>query len=327
VKRFLRARIASWARRRQGVDTLPVTVHYRRIYILPTRAGWGFAFLLFCMFVAGLNYSNSTALFLTFWLTGFVLVGLHRCHRNLLGIALQGTTAAPTFAGGVGQLELTLENPAPLTRLRIEADLPGVAPSATDIGARSAARLNVAVPTTVRGRLLIDGLRLTTALPFGLFRAWTWVYLPLEIIVYPRARGTLPLPTVAGVTVGARVRGGSGGDEWLGLRAFRDGDSPRQVAWKAYARGAPLLVKEYCAVAAPERFFDFERLPNLDTERRLEQLAAWIVDAENRGERYALTLPGVNVALDRGPQHRHRCLRALALYGLPPAHHAAATAR
>ena len=154
------------------------------------------------MFVAGLNYSNSTALFLTFWLAGFVLVGLHRCHRNLLGIALQGATAVPTFAGGAGELELTLENPAPLMRLRIEADLPGVAPSVTDIAPRSAARLNLALPTTVRGRLLIDGLRLTTALPFGLFRAWTWVYLPLELIVYPRARGFLPLPTVAGVTPG-----------------------------------------------------------------------------------------------------------------------------
>jgi len=327
VKRFLRARIASWARRRQGADVLPVTVHYRRIYILPTRAGWGFALLLFCMFVAGLNYSNSTALFLTFWLGGFVLVGLHRCHRNLLGIALKDATAIATFAGGAGQIELTLENPAPLTRLRIEADLPDVAPSVTDIAARSAARLSLAVPTRVRGRLLIDGLRLTTALPFGFFRAWTWVYLPVELIVYPRARGFLPLPTLAGVSTGTKVRGGSGGDEWLGLRAFRDGDSPRQVAWKAYARGAPLLVKEYCAAAAPERSFDFERLPNLDTERRLEQLAAWIVDAENRGERYALTLPGSKLALDRGAQHRHRCLSALALYGLAPGHHAATIAR
>ena len=302
-------------------------MHYRRIYILPTRAGWGFAFLLFCMFVAALHYGNSTALFLTFGLAGFALVGLHRCHRNLLGIALEGATALPAFAGDAGRLELTLENPAPLMRLRIEADLPGVAPSVTDIAARGAARLSLAVPTKVRGRLLIDGLRLTTALPFGLFRAWTWVYLPVELIVYPRARGLLPLPTVAGVTPGAKMRGGLGGDEWLGLRAFRDGDSPHQVAWKAYARGAPLLVKEYCAAASPERYFDFERMPNLDSERRLEQLAAWIVDAENRGERYALTLPGSKVALDRGAEHRHRCLRALALHGLAPARHASTVTR
>ena len=47
-----------------------------------------------------------------------------------------------------------------------------------------------------------------------------------------------------------------GADEWLGLRPFRDGDSPRQVDWKAYARDAPLLVKEYSAAGAEMRIFD-----------------------------------------------------------------------
>jgi len=324
MKRFLRERIASWARRRQGEDTLPVTVHYRRIYILPTRAGWSFGVLLFCMFIAGLNYNNSTALFLTFWLAGFALVALHRCHRNLLGISLQGASAAPTFAGRSGSVDLTLENPAQLARYGIEADLAGTVGVARDIGAASAARVELAVLTTVRGPLRIDRLRLTTALPFGLFRAWTWVHLPLEMIVYPRSRGSLPMPTVGGPTAGAKLLAGSGGDEWLGLRNFRDGDSPRQVAWKAYARGAPLLVKEYRSSGAPQRLFDFERLVSLDTERRLEQLAQWIVDAENRGERYGLCMPALSIAPDRGPQHRHRCLSALALHGFVAANHAAA---
>jgi hypothetical protein len=65
--------------------------------------------------------------------------------------------------------------------------------------------------------------------------------------------------------------------------------------------------------------FDFARLPNLDTERRLEQLAAWIVDAENRGERYALKpAEAVRWRSIAVREHRHRCLRALALYGLEP---------
>jgi uncharacterized protein (DUF58 family) len=323
--RYLRERIARWARRRQGEDTLPVTVHYRRIYILPTRAGWSFGALLFCMFIAGLNYNNSTALFLTFWLAGFALVALHRCHRNLLGVSLQGASAAATFAGSAGGVSLTLENTAALQRYGIEADLAGAAGIASDIGAASAARIEIAVPTTVRGRLRIDRLRLTTALPFGLFRAWTWVHLPLEMVVYPRPRGFLPIPTVAGPASGAQFLAGSGGDEWLGLRNFRDGDSPRQVAWKAYAAGAPLLVKEYRSSGAPQRLFVFERLKGLDTEKRLEQLAQWIVDAQNRGEVYGLLLPTVRIAPDRGLQHRHRCLSALALYGIPAAEHAAAS--
>ena len=318
MKGYLGERFASWARQRQGADSLPVSVHHRRIYILPTRAGWSFALLLFGMFIAALNYSNSIALFLTFWLGGFALVVMHRCHRNLLGVRITGATTAATFAGGTGTLDLTLENPAALIRYGIEADLPGAAAVARDLDACGAAGMTLAVPTKARGLMRIDKLRLTTALPFGLMRAWTWVYLPLEMIVYPRARGALPLPATGGATLGGELRGAAEGDEWLGLRSFRDGDSPRQVAWKAYARGAPLLVKEYESRSAAQRHFDFERLANLDTERRLEQLTQWVVEAEHRGERYALALPTLNIAADRGARHQERCLAALALYGLAP---------
>jgi uncharacterized protein (DUF58 family) len=56
------------------------------------------------------------------------------------------------------------------------------------------------------------------------------------------------------------------------------------------------------------------RLP--DVEARLSQLARWVVDADSRGERYALELPGTSIAADRGPEQRQRCLAALARFGL-----------
>ena len=59
---------------------------------------------------------------------------------------------------------------------------------------------------------------------------------------------------------GSLADGSAGADEWLGLRPFRDGDSPRQVDWKAYAREAPLLVKEYSAAGSELRMFDFNQL-------------------------------------------------------------------
>ena len=139
--------------------------------------------------------------------------------------------------------------------------------------------------------------------------------MPLEMIVYPRAHGSQPMPADSGFKSGTRSQGLAGSDEWLGLRPFRDGDSPRQVAWKAYARGAPLLVKEYSAMGADLRVFDFSKLENLGVEARLEQLARWVVDAETHGERYALIVPPHHMEPDSGPEHRHRCLTALALYG------------
>ncbi|MDB6089707.1 MAG: hypothetical protein JWN85_2491 [Gammaproteobacteria bacterium] len=314
IRSSSRARLRAWIRRRQGADALPLTLERRRLYILPTRAGLGFGVLLLFMLLAGLNYGSSLALFLTFLLCGFVLVTMHLCHRNLLGTSLRTAAAAPTFAHRTGVLHLILGNAAPLWRYRIESGVSDQPTLAADIPARGRQGVDLPVPAPARGLVRVDRLRLTTTHPFGLFRAWTWVHAPIDMIVYPRPYGALPMPTERGRQSGTRSRGNSGADEWRGLRPFRDGDSPRQVDWKAYAREAPLLVKEYSAAGSELRIFDFGQLANLNTEARLEQLARWVLDAEARGERYGLELPGAQIPPDRGTDHRHRCLAALALY-------------
>jgi uncharacterized protein (DUF58 family) len=316
LRGYWQLRMASWVRRRQGLDVLPLTLQRRRIYILPTRAGVGFMLLLFLMLVAGLNYANSLALFLTFLLVGFGLVAMQQCHRNLLGTCLQAAIALPTFARRPGALQLAFENPSSLPRLRIAAGLEQAPTSLFDLAPNGRQRVELTVVAAARGLVHIDRLKLTTTHPFGLFRAWTWIHTPLRMVVYPRPVGVLPMPTDAANKSGKLAKGGAGADEWLGLRPFRDGDSPRQVDWKAYAREAPLLVKEYSSSGGELRMFRFERLPGLSAEQRLEQMARWVVDAEAQGERYGIELPAMRVAPDRGPEHRHHCLRVLALHGL-----------
>lgn len=318
MKNFLRKRMATWIRQRQGEDTLPLTLQRRRVYILPTRAGYGFLLLLLLMLIAGLNYANSLALFLTFLLSGFVLVAMHLCHRNLLGASLYAAVAPPTFATCPGCLRLTLENTADLPRYHLESGVSSEPTRAADVAARSRQHIDLAVAAPKRGLITLDRLRLTTTHPFGLFRTWTWIHAPITMLVYPRPFGPLPMPSESGRKSGTRSQGYSGADEWHGLRAFRDGDSPRQVDWKAYAREGPLLVKEYSASGSELRVFDFRQVESLGTEARLEQIARWVVDAEEHGDRYGLELPGVHITPDRGPNHRHRCLAALALYGLEP---------
>ena len=316
MRRFLRKRIAAAIRRRQGADSLPLTLQRRRLYILPTRTGLGFGVLLVFMLIAGLNYANSVALFLTFLLGGFALVTMHLCHRNLQGASLYSAHAPPTFALRRGTLHLTLGNEAPMPRYRIESGVSDDPTLHIDVPAQGRQPIDLPVTAPKRGIVTLDRLRLTTVHPFGLFRTWTWVHAPIEMLVYPRPAGSLPMPTESGRKTGNRSQGNSGADEWHGLRPFRDGDSPRQVDWKAYAREAPLLVKEYNAMGSELRVFDFDRLGTLDTEARLEQLSRWVVDAEERGDRYGLELPGVHIAPDRGTDHRHKCLAALAVHGL-----------
>jgi uncharacterized protein (DUF58 family) len=291
-------------RRRQGADRLPLTLARRRLYILPTRAGMAFGALVLTMLLAALNYANSLALLLAFLLAGFALVAMHECHRNLLGLSLLQAAAPPLFAGSTGTLRLTLENASRLARYRVDAALPNELAVPLDLTAGGRGQVELSLRAQRRGLQRIDRLRVSSSHPFGLFRVWTWVHAPIVVIVYPRAAGTWR-------------RGAGGADEWFGLRPFRDGDSPRQVAWKAYAREAPLLVKEYSTAGSPLRMLSWEAARQPDIESRLAQLARWIVDAEAAGDLYGLELPGEHIPAHRGPDHRHRCLTALALYGAP----------
>ncbi|MGH8298012.1 MAG: DUF58 domain-containing protein [Steroidobacteraceae bacterium] len=314
LRERLQARAADWARRRQGPDRLPLTLGRRRLYILPTRAGIGFGALVLTMLAAGLNYANSLALLLTFLLAGFAVVAMHECHRNLLELSLLEAAAASLFAGCAGTLRLTLENASRRGRYRIQAAVADGAAVTLDLPAGSRGQVELPIRAGRRGLQRIDRLRVSSSHPFGLFRVWTWIHAPIEVLVYPRAAGALPLPADYAALAGTRPRGAAGADEWLGLRPFRDGDSPRQVAWKAYAREAPLLVKEYSSAGSPLRLLSLEGARQPDIEARLAQLARWILDAEAAGDLYGLELPRQRIPAHRGSDHRHRCLSALALY-------------
>jgi uncharacterized protein (DUF58 family) len=314
IRAALAARALDWSRRRQGPDRFPLSLERRRLYILPSRAGLGFDLLWLGMVLAGLNYANSVALLAAFSLGGFALVGMYCCHRNLQGLRVLSLTAAPAFAGESGRIELLLQNDATVDRHGITVRLGESRAALATLAAGAAGRLVLTLPTACRGRLAVPPIRIASDFPFGLFTAWTWLHTDAALLVYPAARGALPPPIAASDReTGAHALTG-GDDEWSGLRPFRDGDSPRQVAWKSYARGLPLVVKEYTGRSARALVFDFAAMAGLGTEQRLEQLARWVVDAEARGQRYALRLPAASIDESRGAAHRHRCLEALALH-------------
>jgi uncharacterized protein (DUF58 family) len=315
MRAFMQRRMAAWIRRRQGTDQLPVTLQRRRLYILPTRTGIAFGALLGLMLIAGLNYANSLALLMTFLLAGLALVAMHACHRNLLGLNVTELSSQDSFAGRQATLQLRLSNGTAQPRVALELDGTGQPPAVCSAPANGEIVITLQIATPRRGLMPVERLRLATTWPFGLFRAWTWMHLAHEVTVYPRPDGQRPLPRAAGERGDGAPRESAEADEWANLRPFRDGDSPRQVAWKAYARGAPLLVKEYTASGSSERRLDFAALAGLDTEQRLSQLARWILMCAADGERFGLQLPHSFIDLDQGQVHRQRCLRALARFG------------
>jgi uncharacterized protein (DUF58 family) len=310
------ARAASaWARKRQGEDAPPLTLESRRLYILPTRRGLMSAALLFLMLLAGLNYNNSLALLLCFTLTGFALVSMYDCHRTLSGLHLVRAQVEPAFAGQRGELFLTLENREPRLRRGLALRCVPAEVVYVDVPPQSAIRVRVGFDARARGWQRMDRVELANTTPLGLFRAWTWLHLPIDVLVYPQPLRLRPLPPAIGEQRrGRRTRRLGGEEEWAALRPFQESDAPRSVAWKIYARGGPLMVAQYDAPAGTDRLLEFARLDGLPTERALSLLTAWVLECEHQGERYALRLPGRAIGGGLGPAQRRLCLEALALY-------------
>jgi uncharacterized protein (DUF58 family) len=310
----LRRRTRTWARKRHGIDPDPLILSGRRIYIVPSSLGIAFALMLFAMFLGAMNYANNLALGLTFMLGALSLTAMHYCHRNLAGVQIRSAASEPVFAGQTALFRIALENDAKVARheLTIANEHCIAAPARVEPGARVV--LELEVPAPQRGLLRLDSFEITTRHPFGMYRAWAYLNMDLRCVVYPKPspRG-LPPPPLETDTGGAQDTT-RGDEDFAGLRAFHPGDSPRRIAWKAYAREQGLQVKVYAGTAVTSHSFDWDALTGLGTEARLSQLCRWIEDAYAAGRAFGLRLPGQDIAPNVGAGHRQRCLTALALF-------------
>jgi len=314
LRSALDARVQAWIRRRQGLDPDPVRLDRRRIYILPTALGIGYAAMVFAMVLGGLNFGNNLGLGLAFLLASIGLVAMHHCHGNLLGLELRLAGTESAFAGGEVAFRVLLENRSVTARPQIELAA-GTAPgSVADVPAAGQATVELRLPAPHRGRVPLARYTVATRHPLGLFRAWAVVHGEHHAIAWPApaARGRTP-PGVETDTGGAQDRA-QGEHDFAGLRPFQPGDSLRRIAWKAYARGQGLLTKQYAGTDVVSHIFDWEALAALGTEARLAQICRWVLDAHERGEAYGLRLPGMAIEPNVGPAQRERCLNALALY-------------
>jgi uncharacterized protein (DUF58 family) len=311
-------RARRWARRRQGMDVLPFTLDRRRIYILPTPFGYLYALTVFVMLLGAMNYNSSLGLALTFLLTGLGLVAMHHCHRNLRGLVISGVQAGEAFAGDRLALTVGCENPTAVSRHGLQFECDTESAGLETLAARGRALATIQLPTATRGVLRPERLLVSTRFPFGLFRAWSWFHLPLEAIVYPRAQGQQRPPASIGPDHAGLEAQRRGEDDFRGFRSYHPGDSPRHIAWKALARGAPLLVKEHAGASGAPLMFELEQVEVRDLERRLSQIARWIVDAEVQARAFGLSLPGSRLAPATGAAQRRRCLTALAQFRQEP---------
>ena len=273
----------------------------RNLYILPTRFGllWlaGGGLLL----LVAIQTQRNGPLLLSFLMLGLWLLALHLTQFNLQGLELEALAPSGGFAGEMVAYPL-------LCRSRCQRDgiQLGLAGSAATPQPLAAGESVLSVPWRAgrRGLQTPGRLRLQTTAPLGLFVCWTLWEPPRPQPIYPARR---PGPVAESST--SRLAAGS--DDWDDLRPHRPQDGLARLAWKSLAQGRGRQTKTFAAATPAVGLL--APAPGLPPERALEHLSAEIWRRSKAGEAYGLALGDTQVAPNTGPEHRDRCLLALAL--------------
>ena len=328
----LTVRIGQWIAGRHGPESGDVLLDRRRVYILPTTPGLVFGTAILVLLIGSINYDLQLGYVLTFLVASMAIVGMHTTHSNLAQLVLRGIRVDPVFAGDVAIFEVTATNPTTVDRfaLRFAFIDPTTAPRrfpllmrhprtaltvSIEVPARGDRNVGVPLPAPQRGRLPAPRIVIESRFPFGLWRAWAYLTPALSAMVYPKPEVDAPPLPLTGTGGGDGVGLTSSGDDFAGVRPYSPGDPQKMIAWRLAARSDELSVKQFEAEGGGELLLDFESLPrNLDVEQKLSRLTRWVLDADAAHARYGLRLPGTMVFAGSGPQHREKCLTALALH-------------
>lgn len=190
--------------------------------------------------------------------------------------------------------------------------------------------IDVPISAPGRGYLRFETIRLTTRFPFGLFGRRLTVAAPDQTTIFPallnlRKRIRDARQTAARQALRAR-EDRHAGDEFYGLREYREGDSLHRVHWRRSARTGQLVVREMAeqrtqtVIVALDTHIADPKLTAL-RERAICAAATLLVHALEEGFRVGLVVLArapIVVPPTSGRGLRARLMEQLSSIGDPP---------
>ncbi|MEZ5478683.1 MAG: DUF58 domain-containing protein [Thiolinea sp.] len=311
------ARRAQWLEQRLPAGR-EITLNQRRIFIVPSRTALALLLIIALLFLLGINFQNSLVYAVSFWLLALLLINIFHTYRNLSGLSIRAVSIAPCFAGEKAVLEIELSGTRPAGRLALHLGWPQEDETSVNLLDSSSVRVRLSHAATRRGYFRPPSLRVSTRYPTGLAVAWSYVTLEIRGLVYPR-----PLDKQLALQGRAQTEQNedgleiaNGNSDFGGIRAYRQGDSLRQIHWSKYAQTGQLYTKSFVDHGSHDVWLDWDQLPLPGIEMRLSYLCSKVLELHQAQQVYGLKLPGRVIQPDKGEAQRLRCLQALALYGI-----------
>lgn len=324
TSRFLTSRFAPYGKmigswkpslvRPHAPVAMPFVWGRRWVYILPTFYGLVILGILQIILFTAMAHNLFPVLFFATVTTLMVSVAMVSTHRRLAHLQLNDAHIPPHPAHEPPTLILDLHHPTQQGySLWLAWDthqflLPLSSPSQR--------HLLVHHRLKPRGIYPFSKSVLSTQQPFGVARCWAYLWPALEEVVYPTPEQNPPGLAGLGLEDEPHLWFQKGQEDIEQLRDYRQGDSLRDVAWKMSAKRERWVSKEYESPLPSGWYLKWELVSHLPYEHALSRLTAWLLQAEEQRQDYALVLPDFEQPLGHGPAHLFLALRHLAQ--LPP---------
>ncbi len=274
------------------------------ILIFIYQQGYLFLVLIFITFIAGVNYANNLILGFCFLISSILCISFYLTFKQLHGLEI---TSAISEIGQVGNsVELTLyfEQKLPQTRylwIKTEHHLEKI------LIQNLKEKITLNFYAEERGKFELPNIQIYSVYPFGLVRAWTYLYLQNCVWIAPRAKEFQTDNKFVQQNFSQDV------DEFRELREYQTGESLHAVSWKQAARGHGLYIKIF------EQYEDqhhvnivYENMPANSHEERLSLMMGLVEQCEQLQHAYNLVLPRAELELGLGEKQLYQAKLLLA---------------
>lgn len=281
-----------------------------RIYIFPTRMGGYLIGLIFLMFLLSIGYSNNLLLIFTLFLFGLNLIWLIQTHYHLHAFKLSHISLTNGHADESLVVHVHWKT-TPTEQTHIDLMLKGKGSLIVTQHQFHHSHSEGFIKLDQRGKYHWKRLKISTDRPFGLYRAWKYLNIDQELLVYPRRLRDFPeVKSVLFNQMGHETSSKKGPHDVENLAPYQ-GEEYRRISWKHYARSGELVVKEGLEEAHSE--VHFELRPDTYSENELSILASQMLYCHQQGLPFSFKMHDRSFQVGHGEKHLSQCLEVLAL--------------
>ncbi|QNH50236.1 DUF58 domain-containing protein [Acinetobacter venetianus] len=291
MQKGLKQQVSQWIAKRFQVDSVK-TLLQKDVLVFIYKQGFLYLVLILITFIAGINYANNLILGFCFLLSAILCISFYLTFKQLHDLKIEIVMPEVGQVNQPSIIRLMLKQQDKIVRyLRIQSS------QQEHMIYLNQVQQTVELPVLPQQRGLYEFgvIKVYSTYPLGLVRAWTYLYPKQKIWIAPRAHDWQKehknQPTTAHDSL----------DEFKELRAFRQGDSYQNVAWKQVARGQGFFIKMFEAQANHQHLeIDYQQIPALGHEEKLSFMMGLVEQCEQLGDDYALILPHARLESGQG---------------------------